>query len=579
MSLQKTSRRDFLKLAGLTAVSTVLAACSGEEETAVLPVPTASVPDYPPASPVAPVPADELPPLAIIVLNRLAFGFHADDLEAFQALGTDDETRLRAYLEAQLNPDTIDDSEYESRFAKAEFETLNKSLEELASDHIVNNPYDENDDRYWEWFVQPVEELLDATFLRAVYSRKQLTETLADFWHNHFNVYGWDDDVTPLFVSYDRDVIRKHLFGNFREFLEAVASHPSMLYYLDNYLNEDAGPNENFARELFELHTLGAENYLGVADPNQVPRDAEGIAIGYVDNDVYEAARCFTGWRVDDDIWEEDDNVGVSGKFIYYKPWHDRFNKIILGKYIPADQPDMQDGRDVLDLLANHPGTAKFIARKLCRRFVTDIPPASLVDAVAATFLEYRNAPDQLKRVYESIFLSDEFRQTWGGKIKRPFEMAISSLRALDADFNRPPSAIRWLLEEMGQPIFGRHTPDGYPDTQDAWANTMSVLYGWNLILGSAENWFAEDEDDPRRGMNVALLEKIPAGINTPTALVDYWIQRLLGRTLSDTSRQALIDFLARDFGAEEEIPQEDIGWMLPGMVELILMTPEFWLR
>jgi uncharacterized protein (DUF1800 family) len=570
------SRRDFLKLAGLTAASAALAACEADESPAPQKIPTVAAPDYPPPSPVAPVPEEELPSLATIVLNRLAFGPRPEDLEAFQALGADDESRLRAWLEMQLNPATIDDSAYEARFSAAEFETLHKSLEELASDHIVNNPYEEDEERFWAWFTQPVEELIKAVFLRAVYSRKQLTETLADFWHNHFNVYGWDDEVMPLFVSYDRDVIRAHLFGNFREFLEAVASHPSMLYYLDNYLNSDAGPNENFARELFELHTLGAENYLGVADPTQVTRDENGVASGYVDNDVYEAARCFTGWRVDDDLWEEYEDVGTSGRFIYYKPWHDRFNKFVLGQYIPADQPDMKDGRDVLDLLAAHPGTARFIARKLCRRFVADNPPDSLVDAAAATFLAYRNAPDQLKRVYETIFYSDEFRKTWGGKIKRPFEIAVSTFRALNVEFTRLPDGVRWTYMQMGQPIFGRHTPDGYPDEQSAWANTMSVLYSWNLIVATAENWFDEEE---QYAIKTDLLAQTPAEMRTVTSLVDFWILRILGRPLKAESRQTLIDFMARDFAPDEVIPEEDLGWILPSMVELILMTPEFRLR
>ncbi|HXQ33957.1 MAG TPA: DUF1800 family protein, partial [Anaerolineales bacterium] len=364
MTQQKSNinRRDFLKLMGaFAATSAVATACA--PELVPLPDPTQVVPVDPTGVPPEPV----LPPisLGIIALNRMAFGPRPGDIEAFNALGSTDNERLHAYVTRQLNPESIDDSEFESRYNAAGFETLHKTQDELYSDHIANNQYDPNNDEYWQWYSKPAYELIDATFLRAVYSKKQLVEVLADFWHNHFNVYSWQDDGVPLLVSYNRDVLRAHMFGNFRQMLEAVATHPSMLYYLNQNNSSDAGPNENFARELFELHTLGAENYLGVMDPAQVQKDANGIAIGYVDNDVYEAARALTGWRVDDDIHEYEDGVEKTGRFIYYQPWHDRFNKLILGRYFPPDRPDMQDGRDVLDLLANHPGTARHISRKL----------------------------------------------------------------------------------------------------------------------------------------------------------------------------------------------------------------------
>ena len=364
------SRKDFLKLVGtFVATSATAAACAPD-----------SVPSPGPTQAVAPVLPTGVPPeltqsvppvsLGIIALNRMAFGPRPGDLEAFNTLGSTDEERLRAYVAQQLIPESVDDGEFEERYTAAGFETLHKTQDELYFDHIANNQYDSNDDAYWQWYSKPAYELVDATFLRAVYSRKQLVEVLADFWHNHFNVYFWQDDGVPLLVSYNRDVLRAHMLGNFRQMLEAVATHPSMLYYLNQNNSSDAGPNENFARELFELHTLGAENYLGVRDPNTVEKDANGIAIGYVDNDVYESARALTGWRIDDDIYEYEDGIEKTGRFIYYKPWHDRFNKLILGKYIPADQPDMQDGRDVLDLLAYHPGTARYISRKLARRFI-----------------------------------------------------------------------------------------------------------------------------------------------------------------------------------------------------------------
>ncbi len=576
------TRRDFLKLSSLAAASGVFAACAPSVEPSAPQSPAAPVnaaPTYPPATPVAPVPPQQLPDLASIVLGRLAFGATPKEREEFLGQGEDDESRLQTWLENQLQPQALDDSEFESRFQRAGFETLHKSLTELVTDHIVNNPYGDNDDRHWQWFILPTEELVQATLLRAVYSRKQLQETLADFWHNHFNVYGWDEELTPAFVSYDRDVIRAHLFGNFRQMLEAVASHPAMLYYLNNRSNSDAGPNENFARELFELHTLGAENYLGVRDPNGVEKDANGVAIGYVDNDVYEAARCFTGWRVDDDIWEGDDNVGVSGTFLYYRPWHDRFNKLILGQYLPADQPDLKDGRDVLDMLAAHPGTARYISRKLCRRFLADVPPESVVQAGAQAFLAAQNQPDQLSQVYRAIFLSPEFRQTWGGKVKRPLEWVAASLRALQADFTRMPGGAIWTLSMMGQPLFGHHPPDGYPDQASAWSTTMTNLYGWNFLTALAENWLTDDQY-PERLVRVDVRAQTPADLQSAENITDYWLQRIFGgQYIPPETRQALVDFLRGDYEPAAPLPAEHLDPRLPSLVALALMSPEMRMR
>ncbi len=564
------TRRDFLRLSGAFAATSLLAACAPDEQTpGPVDIPTGQI-NLPIEPTTAPPPLVALP---IIALSRMSFGIRHGDMDAFLALGGTDDERLQAYVNQQLNPDSIDDSDFETRYNAAGFETLHKTHEQLYADHIASNPYDSNDDTYWEWYSKPAYELVDATILRAVFSKKQLVEVLADFWHNHFNIFFWQDDGVPLLVSYNRDVLRANLLGNFRQMLEAVAKHPSMLYYLNQNNSSDAGPNENFARELFELHTLGAENYLGVRDPNSVEKDAGGIAIGYVDNDVYEAARCLTGWRIDDDLGEWEDGIEKTGNFIYFKPWHDRFNKLVLGRYIEADQPDMKDGMDVLDLLANHPGTARHIARKLCRRFIADVPPDSVVQAAAATFMEFRSAPDQLKRVMETILLSSEFKQSWGNKIKRPQEAAYSMMRALNSDFTRVPSGISWLIGMMGQPIFERRSPDGYPDVKEAWANSMSILYRWNMAVGIADNWM---DDDQGRTMQTNVYGQTPVEIRTANGLADFWIPRLLGRTISDEGRAAIAAVMAQEYGADETLPDDHVQYVLPAMVEVILMSPEF---
>lgn len=572
MQTQKLTRRDFLKLSAALAATSALAACAPEEATPTV-APFEPTGQNPVIEPEAQTPLPPAP-MAILALSRLTFGARPGDVEAFNALGATDDERLSNFVAQQLNPDSIDDSDFENRYAGAGFETLHKTHEQLYADHIANNPYDSNDDIYWDWYSKPAYELADATLLRAVYSKKQLVELLADFWHNHFNVYFWQDDGVPLLVSYNRDVLRKHMLGNFRQMLEAVAKHPSMLYYLNQNNSNDAGPNENFARELFELHTLGAENYLGVRDPNSVEKDANGIAVGYVDNDVYEAARCLTGWRVDDDLGDWEDGVEKTGNFLYYKPWHDRFNKLILGQYIPADQEDLKDGHDVLDLLASHPGTARFICRKLCRRFISDAPPESIVQAAADTFLQHKDAPDQLRRVMETILLSAEFKAGWGGKVKRPLEAVVSMMRALNSEFIRPPGGINWMLGLMGQALFERRPPDGYPDTREAWMNSMSLLYRWNFAVGLTENWM--DEDDTGYKIFSDVFAQTPAEMRTASSLADYWIQRILNRSLPESGRNAVVAVMAQEYAPDETLSEDHARYALPAMIETILMSPEF---
>ncbi|MCC7189685.1 MAG: DUF1800 family protein, partial [Anaerolineales bacterium] len=236
----KMNRRDFLKLMGAFAgTSAALAACAPEQFPGPDPTRVVEPPMNPTGIPLEPV----LPPVAlgIIALSRMAYGARVGDLDAFNALGATDDERLQNYVAQQLNPDTIDDGEFEARYAAAGFETLHKTQDELYFDHIASNPYDSNDEAYWDWYSKPAYELVDATFLRAVYSKKQLVEVLADFWHNHFNVYFWQDDGVPMLASYNRDVLRAHMLGNFRQMLEAVATHPSMLYYLNQNNSSDAG--------------------------------------------------------------------------------------------------------------------------------------------------------------------------------------------------------------------------------------------------------------------------------------------------------------------------------------------------
>lgn len=495
-------------------------------------------------------------PLEVIALHRLAFGPRPGQVVALKSRG------FKAWVEQQLEPDKLDDSALEARIAK--LATLRKPLEQLWKDHNTSIP--EGDPDKYTKQQQPTEETRRATFLRMAYSTRQLYEVLVDFWHNHFNVNpGREGLIGPPFAAYDRDVIRQHALGNFRQFLEAVATHPAMLYYLDNAYSSRGGPNENYARELFELHTLGAENYLGVKRQREVPGFDRGQPVGYVDDDVYEASRAFTGWRVDDT--PDEPGFSNSGKFMYLASWHDRFQKTVLGRYLPPDQAPMKDGRDVLDALAAHPGTARFISRKLARRLVGDNPPEALVGAAARVFVQNRQAPDQLKQVVREIVFSEAFERTWGEKIKRPLETMISYIRALNSDLNDPGDLLGWLWG-MGQPMFGRIPPDGYPDKRESWTGTGTMLERWRVALGIAYNW--------PKGIKTDLRGQTPGELRSPEQLASFWLERLGAR---EVSKADVIQLLARGSKPKEPLEEGVIAERLPAMVAFILMAPEFQLR
>lgn len=524
----------------------------------------------------------ELPPLGVLVYNRLAFGPRPGDLEAFDALpGATPADKLAAWLDAQLDPSALDDSALEGRLALLRYDTLTKDQATAWQQHVVEVDWD-NDDDAWSKFVRPAEEARNATFLRALYSERQLFEVLADFWHNHFNVYLYQDSGAALFGVYDRDVIRANALGNFRDMVLAVAKSPIMLYYLDNYNNQVTGPNENWARELFELHTLGAENYLGVLPPTEVEGFAAAQSVGYVDNDVYEAARAFTGWRVADN-YEDDDwqaEVPGDGNFFFYRAWHDRFNKIILGNYLPSDQADTQDGEQVIELLIRHPGTARFIARKLARRLIADNPPEAVVEAAAAEFAAHIDAPDQIARTVRVIVTSPEFAGTWGAKVKRPFEFTMSLMRAINADFTQWSDGFSWMYQRMGQPLFEHMPPNGYPDVRPAWTSTVSLVNRWQMTTMIVENWI-EDEGGVKP-VEFDLLAQTPDDIRSGNALARYWADRILGRPLMDTSAyDRLGAFMAGEgYGPDDDIDDDEyLRWRLPGLVELVLMSPDFMMR
>jgi uncharacterized protein (DUF1800 family) len=402
-------------------------------------------------------------------------------------------------------------------------------------------------------------ELQMSRILRAVYSERQLQEVMVDFWTNHFNVYAAKGADRWLLPAYDRDTIRPHTLGKFYDLLVADAQSPAMLFYLDNFQSvspnaqpqrqgagrgplaqlmrmgnnpqqqqpppqqQRRGINENYARELLELHTLGVDG-------------------GYTQKDVQEVARCFTGWTIFQPRGggaaaaallggNSRDNAG---KFIFRPGVHDNGEKIVLGHKIPSGG-GVKDGLMVLDIVAHHPATAKFIATKLVRRFVADEPPPALVDRVAQTFTK---TDGDIREVLKVIFFSPEFSSTeaYRAKVKRPFELAVSAVRTLGGETNGGPQFHQWIAR-MGQPLYGFQTPNGYSDMAENWVNTGALLERMNFGLALAMNRIPGTRVDLSRF--VSDMNK-DASVDKAKVL-DRFVMLIVGGEIAPKTRETLL--------------------------------------
>ena len=510
------------------------------------------------------------PPDRVRWLGKATFGYSTPlDIEFLGLPGATMDAKWQVWLDQQLDPATIADTDCSARLAAGAFGTLNKTLQQLWADHVVANP------AYFTRML-PAYETECATLIRAVYSKRQLFERMVNFWHDHFSVFGFDYDIAPIFAHYDRDVIRPNAFGNFRTMLEQVATSTAMQLYLDNYASRGADFNENYARELIELHTLGVANYFGPGDPFEVPCLTTSIhcpgtvPAGYVDNDVYEAAAALTGWTIRNGYWQYPNEN--DGAFTYRADWHDRRNKIFLGMYIPPNnQPAMQDGREVFNRLVAHPGTAKFIATKMCRRFVGDAPSEALVNAVALDFSTHIMAPDQIARMLRTILTSSEFKTAWGDGMKRPFEMTVGGLRGLASGgfAPRPDNTAAWTMTERfvsqmqlcGHRAFNWGPPNGYPDRQTAWASTGALAMTLKML-----SWLPEMRVDNNNGAFVndilgQTTATFPtASTRTAGAIMGYWCDRLLGHRPEPTYGVET-NFLQQNAAAGEALDLGTDAW------------------
>jgi uncharacterized protein (DUF1800 family) len=341
---------------------------------------------------------------------------------------------------------------------------------------------------------RPRDEIIAATVLRAVHSRWQLREVMCGFWHDHFNVDALGNEAIGVALpAYDRDVIRTHCLGNFREFLESVAKSAAMQYYLSNRSSRAGSPNENYARELFELHSMGRAAYLNDQYDRwrEVPGALKGKPSGYIDQDVYEAARAFTGWTIEDGSNVDGRRkLPQSGQFVYVENWHDGYQKRVLAAEFDAFAPAMADGRQVLDMIAAHPATAQFLCDKLCRRLIGDRVSVPLKQHLADVWLAHRESHDQIARVLRALLLSKEFAASASGpgrKVRRPLALAAAFSRALQIDLTYA-DPLNGELAAAGENLFGWPTPTGLPDANEPFLTSQAMRHRWTLLLGLAEN-------------------------------------------------------------------------------------------
>jgi uncharacterized protein (DUF1800 family) len=536
------------------------------------------------------------------VLNRLEFGPRPGDAARVRQMGVD------RWIARQLAPDRIPDPAAEAFLAH--FPAYRASAAELARDYPrpervfeerrqmgdTSRTLSATDSVTYRGAQQRAAQL-NATLVavkvgRAVSSERQLQEVMTDFWENHFNVDIRKNGQERYYLSeYDRDVIRAHALGKFRDLLEAVAKSPAMLYYLDNWesvadsaeptlvprpgpdvaprrrysivtaermraaggmpqrARRPRGLNENYGRELLELHTLGVD-------------------AGYTQQDVINVARAFTGWSVDRSKERPD-----GGEFVFRPRVHDAGEKVVLGHVLPAGR-GIEDGEAVLDIVARHPTTARFIATKLCRRFVSDTPPPGLVDRVSATF----TATDgDLRDVMWTLVTSPEFysRAAYRAKVKSPFEVVVSALRAVDAAPDTTPRSAQFVAQ-LGEPLFQHQAPNGYPETGESWMNTGAILARINFGLAVAASRVPGASLD--RWPGAASLRDAPR-----PAQVDGVVAAILGGDVSPDTRQILLSgehpFLARGdstAGGAQLMHEARDPQGLAQVVGLALGAPEF---
>jgi uncharacterized protein (DUF1800 family) len=495
-------------------------------------------------------------------LNRLTYGARPGDVERVRAVG------LSAWIERQLSPQAIDDLATEHLLA--ELTTLRMPIADLLRE------YPRPDPRLFEMIASgsmtraemqeryPAErrpgriaaDLQAAKVVRAVTSERQLEEVMVDFWFNHFNVFANKGDVRWYVSAYEREAIRPHALGKFPDLVRATARHPAMLFYLDNWVSaradfvvpagpnrgRKAGLNENYARELMELHTLGVDG-------------------GYTQRDVTEVARAFTGWTID--------RPRVEGRFVFRPAMHDRGEKVVIGHRIAAGG-GQDDGERVIEILTEHPSTARFVATKLVRRFVSDTAPPALVDRVAAA---YTRSGGDIPAMLRVIFASREFHGEDAGltKIKKPFEFVASAVRALGGRIDAQGGlALARASAEIGEPLYLAQPPTGYADRAEVWVNSGALLARMNFALALVSGRYPHVTVD---------LAPLVAG-SDPRSPADV-LDRLLAAIVADQAGPTTRAVLARQLADPQitRLAADDRGPAstdVAKLAALVIGSPEF---
>jgi uncharacterized protein (DUF1800 family) len=519
-------------------------------------------------------------------LNRLTFGANQAALERFQELG------LTGWLDWQLGL-PVTDRALDQRLAEARLAieypagkegnggSWKAVAEERPYRYLKAKPIEllpltdySRTALHFEERYRPAREVQAASLIRAVHAEAQLREMMTAFWHEHFSVQSTQNQHTAAYLGLHDRLLREHALGNIRQMLGLVVRSPAMLFFLNNEASKASPANENFARELFELHTLGAENYANGAYArwSEVPGAQAGEAQAYIDEDVYEAARALTGWSFGDGRYIADgDSAPLSGDFFYIEAWHDPYQKRILGAEFPPNSAPMEDGERLLDLLANHPGTARFICRKLIRRFLADQPPEELVESLAGVFRAHSAAPDQMARVLRQLVLSPHFARWQPQKLKRPFELLASYYRAVGAEVRSPSLNFHWALARTGWLQHERRPPTGHADFNAHWANTNYLAGCTEILLQAFEPWFEITEHD--------LLRHIPGQVTRLDQAAQHYAGLLLGGgdhgALGQRIASAFEDLGGHDLDRDEGTRRIQLTTVLA----LVALQPGFLLR